>query len=175
MLAALWCLQARGSNSVGVTALALSPSDLDTFLVGSEGGLLLRCSFSSQKLATVLLESQSLPLRAPAVFSFRPSSGPIHSIHCSPFHRWTQDSAHWATTIVYVLKLSMLLSSVLFSFRNLFLSAGTDGMAHLYSLLQTNPLLSLRVSESHAFEVQWSPTRPLVFAAATGQGKATNG
>lgn len=50
------------------------------------------------------------------------------------------------------------------------MSAGTDGLAHLHSLLQPNPLLSLRVSESYVFQVQWSPTRPLVFAAATGQG-----
>ena len=52
------------------------------------------------------------------------------------------------------------------------MSAGTDGLAHIYSLLQANPLLSLRVSDSYVFQVQWSPTRPLVFAAATGQGAA---
>ncbi|KAM9306727.1 cytoplasmic dynein 2 intermediate chain 2 isoform 2-T2 [Pholidichthys leucotaenia] len=77
----------RGSNTVGVTSLALSPWDSDTFLVGSEGGLLLRCSFSSQTPAAVPSEGQSVTLRAPAVFSFKPRSGPIHSIHCSPFHR----------------------------------------------------------------------------------------
>lgn len=54
--------------------------------------------------------------------------------------------------------------------RNLFVSAGTDGVAHLHSLLQTNPLLSVRVSDFYVFKVQWSPTRPLVFAAASGQG-----
>ncbi|KAG8010981.1 WD repeat-containing protein 34, partial [Nibea albiflora] len=134
-------LKARGSSTVGVTSLALSPWDSDTFLVGSEGGLLLRCSFSSQTPAEAPSEGQSVTPRAPAVFSFRPRSGPVHSIHCSPFHR------------------------------NLFVSAGTDGLAHLHSLLQANPLLSLRVSDSYVFQVQWSPTRPLVFAAATGQGE----
>ncbi|XP_040013072.1 WD repeat-containing protein 34 [Xiphias gladius] len=132
--------KARGSSTVGVTSMALSPWDSDTFLVGSEGGLLLRCSFSSKMPAAAPSEGQSVTPRAPAVFSFRPGSGPIHSIHCSPFHR------------------------------NLFLSAGTDGLAHLHSMLQVNPLLSLRVSDSYVFQVQWSPTRPLVFAAATGQG-----
>uniref|UniRef100_A0A668AXT0 Dynein 2 intermediate chain 2 n=1 Tax=Myripristis murdjan TaxID=586833 RepID=A0A668AXT0_9TELE len=132
--------KARGSSHVGVTALALSPWDSDIFLVGSEGGLLLKCSFSSQTLAAAPSEGQSVTLRAPAVFSFRPRNSPIHSIHCSPFHR------------------------------NLFLSVGTDGLAHLHSLLQTNPLLSVRVSDSYVFDVRWSPTRPLVFAAATGQG-----
>ncbi|TMS08357.1 WD repeat-containing protein 34 [Larimichthys crocea] len=133
--------KARGSSTVGVTTLALSPWDSDTFLVGSEGGLLLRCSFSSQTPAEAPSEGQSVTPRAPTVFSFRARSGPVHSIHCSPFHR------------------------------NLFVSAGTDGLAHLHSLLQANPLLSLRVSDSYVFQVQWSPTRPLVFAAATGQGE----
>ncbi|KAA8584669.1 hypothetical protein FQN60_008454 [Etheostoma spectabile] len=132
--------QARGSSAVGITSLALSPWDSDTFLVGSEGGLLLRCSYSSQTTAAVPSEGQSVTLKAPAVFPFRPCSGPVHSIHCSPFHR------------------------------NLFVSAGTNGLAHIHSLLQANPLLSLRVSDSYVFQVQWSPTRPLVFAAATGQG-----
>ncbi|XP_037609274.1 WD repeat-containing protein 34 [Sebastes umbrosus] len=134
--------KARGSSTVGVTSLALSPWDSDTFLVGSEGGLLLRCSFSSQTPAAAApSEGQSVTLRAPAVFTFRPRSGPVHSIDCSPFHR------------------------------NLFVSAGTDGLAHVHSLLQTDPLLSLRVSDSYVFQVQWSPTRPLVFAAASGQGE----
>ncbi|KAM6902451.1 cytoplasmic dynein 2 intermediate chain 2 [Xenentodon cancila] len=130
----------RGSHTVGVTSLALSPWDSDTFMVGSEGGLLLRCSFSSQTPAAVPSDGKSVAAKAPAVFSFKPRSGPVYSIHCSPFHR------------------------------NLVVSAGTDGLAHIHSLLQPNPLLSLRVSDSYVFHVQWSPTRPLVFAAATGQG-----
>ncbi|MEQ2246827.1 hypothetical protein ILYODFUR_003216 [Ilyodon furcidens] len=134
-------LKIRGSSTVGVTTLALSPWDSDTFLVGSEGGLLLRCSFSSQTPAAVAPEGRSVSPRAPALFSFRPSSGPVHSVHCSPFHR------------------------------NLFVSAGTDGMVHVHSMLQADPLLSVRVSDWYVFQVQWSPSRPLVFAAATGQGE----
>ncbi|KAK0146702.1 WD repeat-containing protein 34 [Merluccius polli] len=137
--------KARGSSHVGITSLALAPWDPDTFLVGSEGGLLLKCSFSSQTPAAVPSsqdqdQDHSLALKAPAVFSFRPRRSPIHAIHCSPFHR------------------------------NLFLSVGTDGLAHLHSLLQASPLLSLRVSDAYVFDVSWSPTRPLVFAAATGHG-----
>ncbi|KAG7250174.1 hypothetical protein CRUP_000492 [Coryphaenoides rupestris] len=86
------------------------------------------------------LQVSRLVLKAPAVFSFRPRHSPVHAVHCSPFHR------------------------------NLFLSVGTDGLAHLHSLLQAGPLLSLRASDSYVFDVRWSPTRPLVFAAATGQG-----
>uniref|UniRef100_A0A6Q2XSR8 WD repeat domain 34 n=1 Tax=Esox lucius TaxID=8010 RepID=A0A6Q2XSR8_ESOLU len=130
----------RGSSNVGVTSLALSPWDSDTFLVGSEGGLVLKCSFSAQELAAAPPDGESVALRAPAQFSFSPRGGPVHSLHYSPFHR------------------------------NLFVSVGTDGLARLHSLLQPDPLLSLRVSDSYLFGVRWSPTRPLVFAAATGQG-----
>ncbi|XP_051955566.1 WD repeat-containing protein 34 [Xyrauchen texanus] len=130
----------RGSTTIGVTSLALSPWDVDTFLVGSEGGLVLKCSFSSETVAAVPSDGESVTLRAPAQFSFSPRGGPIHSVHFSPFHR------------------------------NLFVSVGTDGLAHLHSVLQPRPLLSLRVSESYAFGVRWSPTRPLVFATVTGQG-----
>ncbi|KAM9518665.1 cytoplasmic dynein 2 intermediate chain 2 isoform 1-T1 [Salvelinus alpinus] len=130
----------RGSSNVGVTSLALSPWDLDTFLVGSESGLVLKCSFSAQTLAAAPPDGESVTLRAPAQFSFSHRGGPVHSLHCSPFHR------------------------------NLFVSVGTDGLAHLHSLLQPDPLLSLRVSDSYVFGVRWSPTRPLLFAAATGQG-----
>lgn len=137
--------KARGSSHVGITSLALSPWDPDTFLVGSEGGLLLKCAFSSQTPAAVppsqdQERDSSLVLKAPAVFSFQPRRSPIHAIHCSPFHR------------------------------NLFVSVGTDGLAHLHSLLQASPLRSLRVSDAYVFDVSWSPSRPLVFAAATGQG-----
>lgn len=55
--------------------------------------------------------------------------------------------------------------------RNLFLSAGTDGHAHLHSLLQAQPLSSLQLSRKYLFAVRWSPVRPLVFAAASGEGR----
>ncbi|XP_075885564.1 cytoplasmic dynein 2 intermediate chain 2 isoform X2 [Nelusetta ayraudi] len=139
--------QAAGHSSsssasvVGLTSLDLSPWDSNTFLLGSEGGLLLRCSFSRHTLAAVSSPGHTVAPRAPAVFSFRPASGPVHSIHCSPFHR------------------------------NLFVQAGADGEVHLHSLLRSEPLLSVRVSHSSVFQVRWSPARPLVFAAATGTGE----
>uniref|UniRef100_A0A671P2M7 WD repeat domain 34 n=1 Tax=Sinocyclocheilus anshuiensis TaxID=1608454 RepID=A0A671P2M7_9TELE len=114
-------LKTPGITNIEVTSVALSPWDLDTFLVGSEGGL-------------------SVTLRAPVQFSFSTRGGPVHSVHFSPFHR------------------------------NLFVNVGTDSLAHLHTVLQPRPLLSLRVSDSYTFGVRWSPTRPLVFAAATGQG-----
>ncbi|XP_054076919.1 cytoplasmic dynein 2 intermediate chain 2 isoform X2 [Rissa tridactyla] len=82
----------------------------------------------------------SVPLRAPAELAFSPQGGPVYSVSCSPFHR------------------------------NLFLSCGTDGQVHLHSMLQTQPLLSLQLSKKYLFCVRWSPVRPLVFAAASGEG-----
>uniref|UniRef100_A0A8C2BS99 WD repeat domain 34 n=1 Tax=Cyprinus carpio TaxID=7962 RepID=A0A8C2BS99_CYPCA len=122
-------LRTRASTNIGVTSVALSPWDLDTVLVGSEGGLVLKCSFSSETVAAVPPDGESVTLRAPVQFSFSPRGGPVHSVHFSPFHR------------------------------NLFVSVGTDSLAHLHTLLQPRTLLSI-----------WSPTCPLVFAAATGQG-----
>lgn len=58
-----------------------------------------------------------------------------------------------------------------FPSRNLFLSAGTDGHVHLYSMLQAQPLASLRLAGKYLFAVRWSPVRPLVFAAASGEGR----
>lgn len=54
------------------------------------------------------------------------------------------------------------------------MSAGTDGLAHLHSTLQSEPLLSLKVCDSYVFQVAWSPSRPLVFAAATAEGRRSN-
>lgn len=53
------------------------------------------------------------------------------------------------------------------------MSAGTDGVARLHSLLHSEPLASLKVTDAYVFQVQWSPSRPLVFAAATSQGRRT--
>ncbi|XP_062497424.1 cytoplasmic dynein 2 intermediate chain 2 isoform X2 [Pezoporus occidentalis] len=83
----------------------------------------------------------SVPLRAPAELAFSPHGGPVYSVSCSPFHR------------------------------NLFLSCGTDGQVHLHSMLQTQPLVSLQLSKKYLFCVRWSPVRPLVFAAASGEGE----
>ncbi|NP_001089701.1 dynein 2 intermediate chain 2 L homeolog [Xenopus laevis] len=130
----------RGDTAVGVTCLSYSHFDPNLFIVGVEGGYLLKCSSSVQTSAAIGTGS-SIPLRAPAQFTFSPHGGPVYSVSCSPFHR------------------------------NLFLSAGTDGHAHLYSMLQAKPLVSLQLSQQYLFSIRWSPVRPLVFAAASGDGE----
>ncbi|KAG8554930.1 hypothetical protein GDO81_003934, partial [Engystomops pustulosus] len=130
----------RGDTAVGVTCLSSSRFDPSVFVVGVEGGHLLKCSTAVQTAALTSMAS-SIPLKAPAQFTFSPHGGPVYCVDCSPFHR------------------------------NLFLSAGTDGHAHLYSMLQEKPLASLQLSQKYLFSIQWSPVRPLVFAAASGEGE----
>ncbi|NXG92861.1 WDR34 protein, partial [Stercorarius parasiticus] len=131
-----------GEAAVGVTSLSFSHFDPHVFVVGVEGGYSLKCSMAAETLALHRTGS-SVPLRAPAELAFSPHGGPVYSVSCSPFHR-----------------------QVL----NLFLSCGTDGQVHLHSMLQTQPLLSLQLSKKYLFCVRWSPVRPLVFAAASGEG-----
>ncbi|XP_053552083.1 cytoplasmic dynein 2 intermediate chain 2 isoform X2 [Bombina bombina] len=130
----------RGDTAIGVTCLSFSHFDPSVFIVGAEGGYPLKCSVAVQSLASTST-AHSVPLKAPAQFTYAPHGGPLHCIDCSPFHR------------------------------NLFLSAGTDGHAHLYSMLQAKPLVSLQLSQRYLFSIQWSPVRPLVFAAASGEGE----
>ncbi|NXU50455.1 WDR34 protein, partial [Turnix velox] len=131
-----------GEAAVGVTSLSFSHFDPHVFVVGVEGGYSLKCSLAAETPA-LCGPAGSVPRRAPAELTFAPHAGPIYSVSCSPFHR-----------------------QVL----NLFLSCGTDGQVHLHSLLQTQPLLSLQLSKKYLFSVCWSPVRPLVFAAASGEG-----
>uniref|UniRef100_UPI00398F47AE cytoplasmic dynein 2 intermediate chain 2 n=1 Tax=Pristiophorus japonicus TaxID=55135 RepID=UPI00398F47AE len=130
--------KARGDTPFGVTALSFSHLDKTVFIAGVEGGYVLKCSTEDATHAT--LGSGSVPLRAPAQFTFSPHCGPVYAVDCSPFHR------------------------------NLFLTAGTDGHVHLYSMLQAEPILSLQLSQTYLFSISWSSVRPLVFAAATGEG-----
>lgn len=130
----------RGETEVGATAVAFSSFDPSLFVLGTEGGFPLKCSLAAAEAALTRMPS-SVPLRAPAQFTFSPHGGPVYSVSCSPFHR------------------------------NLFLSAGTDGHVHLYSMLQAPPLASLRLTHKYLFAVRWSPVRPLVFAAASGEGE----
>ncbi|NXQ87818.1 WDR34 protein, partial [Nyctibius grandis] len=142
---------ARGEAAVGVTSLSFSHFDPRVFVVGVEGGYSLKCSTAAETLAPQRTGG-SVPLRAPAELAFSPHGGPVYSVSCSPFHRQVlgaDTSAAW----------------------NLFLSCGTDGQVHLHSMLQTQPLLALQLSQKYLFCVRWSPVRPLVFAAASGEGK----
>ncbi|NXJ88493.1 WDR34 protein, partial [Corythaixoides concolor] len=140
---------AWGEAAVGVTSLSFSHFDPRVFVVGVEGGYSLKCSTAAETLALPGTGS-SVPLRAPAELAFSRHGGPVYSVSCSPFHRQVLCVDTGAA--------------------NLFLSCGTDGQVHLHSMLQTQPLVSLQLSKKYLFCVRWSPVRPLVFAAASGEG-----
>uniref|UniRef100_A0A8D0H4V6 Dynein 2 intermediate chain 2 n=1 Tax=Sphenodon punctatus TaxID=8508 RepID=A0A8D0H4V6_SPHPU len=134
-------LKKHTPSAVGATSLSFSHFDPSVFIVGVEGGYSLKCSTAVDTIALLPIPGPSIPLKAPAVFAFSPHGGPVYCVSCSPFHR------------------------------NLFLSCGTDGHVHLHSMLQAQPLISLQLSKKYLFSVCWSPVRPLVFAAATGEGE----
>ncbi|XP_020649114.3 cytoplasmic dynein 2 intermediate chain 2 [Pogona vitticeps] len=131
---------ARGDTAVGVTSLCFSHFEPSVFIVGTEGGYVLKCSSAVETVA-LLQKGSSIPLKAPAQFVFAPYGGPVYCVSCSPFHR------------------------------NLFLSGGTTGHVHLHSMLQAQPLIALQLSKKYIFSVRWSPVRPLVFAATSGEGE----
>lgn len=76
----------RGETEVGATAVAFSDFDPSLFVLGTEGGFPLKCSLAAEEAALTRMPS-SVPLRAPARFTFSPHGGPIYSVSCSPFHR----------------------------------------------------------------------------------------
>ncbi|KAI8898674.1 WD40-repeat-containing domain protein, partial [Globomyces pollinis-pini] len=76
----------------------------------------------------------------PITFTFSSHIGPIQAISYSPFHR------------------------------NLFLSAGSDGLVHLHHILAPSPILSWDPSTTSITSVQWSHSRPCVFACTTANG-----
>ncbi|XP_066896696.1 cytoplasmic dynein 2 intermediate chain 2 isoform X3 [Kogia breviceps] len=76
----------RGETEVGATAVAFSSFDPSLFVLGTEGGFLLKCSLAAEEPALTRMPS-SVPLRAPAQFTFSPHGGPVYSVSCSPFHR----------------------------------------------------------------------------------------
>ncbi|NWS45460.1 WDR34 protein, partial [Probosciger aterrimus] len=144
---------ACGEAVVGVTSLSFSHFDPRVFVVGVEGGYPLKCCTATVTPALHRTGS-SVPLRAPAELAFSPHGGPVYSVSCSPFHRQVLGTDTGAAPRA----------------QNLFLSCGTDGQVHLHSMLQTQPLVSLQLSKKYLFCVRWSPVRPLVFAAASGEG-----
>ncbi|XP_055397293.1 cytoplasmic dynein 2 intermediate chain 2 isoform X2 [Bubalus kerabau] len=68
----------RGETEVGTTAVAFSSFDPSLFVLGTEGGFLLKCSLTAEEAAVTRMPS-SVPLRAPAQFTFAPHGGPIYS------------------------------------------------------------------------------------------------
>ena len=146
--------QSKGSTAmqVGLTALSFSVENPDQFVVGTETGLMLRCSLRTEETTSagdgVLPPPRltgaggefDLGETSPVSFGFSSHSGPVYSVSCSPHHR------------------------------NIFASAGTDGTLRISSMLRTSPVLVLEPGEGELYGIQWSPARPLILATAGGNG-----
>ena len=123
-----------------------------TDITGSNGGTCLTFPHQDSHTFVVGCETGSLfkcslhvsgnktLTKSPVTFSFQPHNGPVYDVQCSPYHR------------------------------NLFLSCGTNSTCQLYSLLESQPLVSLTPSYGYLFSASWSPSRPCVFAVGSQYG-----
>lgn len=84
----------RDDTAVGVTSLSFSHFEPTVFVIGTEGGLLLKCSTAAETVA-VLQKGSSVPLKAPAQFVFASRGGPVYCVSCSPFHRQVASCEFW--------------------------------------------------------------------------------
>ncbi len=115
-----------------------------TFMVGTEGGRVFKCYLELNEAAVkdfakAAASGEKLELRNPIKEAdYTPHGGSVFGLDCSPFQR------------------------------DLFLTSGYDGSVHLYHSLKQQHLLEVVPTEKQLFAVQWSPTRPLVFATAAG-------
>jgi hypothetical protein len=70
-----------------------------------------------------------------------------------------------------MLRRCTLLSLLLTPQRQLALAAGGDGSLRVLDTLRSSPLLLLEPSAAGLLSAGWSPSRPLVFAAGSGEHK----
>ncbi|XP_077503084.1 cytoplasmic dynein 2 intermediate chain 2-like [Amblyomma americanum] len=128
---------------IGVTSLAKNHFDHSVFVMGTEGGGVLQGSLSLSKPIAPVVDSHASVERTyscPVVARFPPHRGHTLDIHSSPFER------------------------------NVFASAGIDREVKVFSLLQTEAVLSVQLPEPVS-RVRWSPSQPTLFAALQGDGR----
>lgn len=130
----------RGDKEIGVTSLAFSHEDPDTFLVGSESGCIFRCSTHAKGSPAGSHIVSSVPLCSPVTFTFNPHHGPVHAVDCSRFHR------------------------------HAFVSSGQDQCIRVYNMLQAQPVLIIEPGKGYVFSASWSPVNPTLLGAVTESG-----
>jgi WD40 repeat protein len=132
-------LRARSDADVAITCMAINTEDRDIVLLGTESGVIFQGSLSSELPATIVSNDAS--------GADIPYLDPVSLVF----------AAHRGRVV------SVACSPFL---RDAFLSAGSDKELRLYSLLQ--PHAPVHVIQMDATNLCWSPTRPAVFAAASG-------
>lgn len=143
---------ATATAELGLTCLSFSHENRDLFLLGTEGGNVLKCvlppgagadtppSAVETDAAAAAAAPPPPPLPSPVQFAYTGHRGPVYGLACSPYHR------------------------------NLFLTASTDMSLSIAHMLERQPAVVLEPGLGYLFDIQWSPVRPLVFAAAGANG-----
>ncbi|KAJ9521298.1 hypothetical protein QJQ45_001174 [Haematococcus lacustris] len=123
----------------------------NTFFVGTEGGRVFRCYLDVNDIAgravsrvkqfqKGLAAGERPELRCPIKdAAYASHAGAVYGLDCSPYQR------------------------------DVFLTGGADGSLRLYHALKQQALLVLEPANAQLHLVNWSPSRPLVFAAAAGK------
>ena len=140
-------LTAASSERSGAVKNAASAS----FVVGSDGGPVLACSARASKTAAeefrrkiADLDASSAPpslSRTAVVSQHEPHAGAVNGVSINP-----RDASVFAT-------------------------GGADGAVRIYARRARRRVASLHPSAGAAFDVQWSPHRPLVLAAGCQGGE----
>ncbi|PRP76276.1 hypothetical protein PROFUN_07798 [Planoprotostelium fungivorum] len=126
----------------GGTALSLNSEDPNTFVVGTEPGRIYKCALNDRHNREVTADEPRFHFANPINFSYDTHTGPVNHVHFSPFHR------------------------------NIFLSCACDSQIRIYHMLKQKCALTLLPSPTHyVYCCTWSPFRPLVFAAGSGDGR----
>lgn len=178
-----------GTNQQLSSAVVASSS---SFVVGTEGGRVLRCFLSQgdARAADALSSSKSTWTRSAIQTMSYLSSDAMTSVreHVETYAKRNRTQEIDEDTIfasrpplgdmypvapgfpfkahvgpVYALDTSPFE-------RNAFLSSGVDGEIRMYSMLQSQPVRTIDAGASYVFDVAFSPHRPTVFAAATKRG-----
>ena len=119
-------------------------TDSSTFVVGTEGGGVFRCLIEDHHHRNQQEQDGSGPkskYRSPIKSDFSPHAGMTCAVASSPFHR------------------------------SLFLTAGSDSTIKVFNLLDRKPILQLEPTAPCLFSLSWSPVRPMVLAAGSGDGR----
>lgn len=178
--------KARGDSMVGVTCLSFSHEDQTTFIAGSEGGGVFKCSLNATGTAASE-DIHSVPVHSPVTFAFHPYLGPLHSISCSPHHRNLFLTSGTDTISLYnMLQSKPVLSiepstgylySVRWSYTRpvVFAVASANGKILIYDLKtnRINPVLTLEgcSSGSSVFAAEFNPVRKHLLASGNGRGE----
>ncbi|GLD92243.1 hypothetical protein PINS_up000776 [Pythium insidiosum] len=179
---------------IGGKSLAFSPSDKTSrsFVVGSEGGAIIRCFSKGTARASDFKGDKKWTATAARLIGRLPSAK-IPALRRQVENYATEKKSKEITlAMVYDAKIDPAVlypSAVDFVFeghvgpvydvsfspfrKSLFASCSSDGTARLFSYLQKEPILSLEVTPSSAYlySVEWSKTRPTVLAIAAEDGQ----